>query len=218
VWDLRVAGVKELDDIVNDEGTADGPMVAPGTYAVRLTVDGRAETRPLQVVDDPRVGATPAELAAAFDFARRTVAKLNELGDAVRRIEAIQKQLSSRVDQTGKHASADRIAAAARALGGKLEAVRAELVDVHSHADQITLHYPVKLYNQLLNVNRMAQSFEKAPTTQSEAVLRELGGQVDAQVARLRAIETTDLAAFNRLMKELDVPAVSVEEAKKPIS
>jgi photosystem II stability/assembly factor-like uncharacterized protein len=218
VWDLRYAGIKAIDDIVNDEGTFDGPLLAPGTYSVRLTVGGRTETRPFTVVDDPRVGATPAELAATLDFAQRTVAKTNELVETVQRIATMQKQLADRVAQTAKQPYASRVAQPARALRARLEAIRAELADVHSQADQITLHYPVKPYNQLLNVNRMAQSFDKGPTTQSQSVLRELGGQVDAQIARLKALETGELAAFNKLMKELDVPAVTVEAAKGPIS
>src|SRR5213082_560933 len=108
----------------------------------------------------------------------------------------MQKQLAERVAQTAKQPYASRVAQPARALRARLEAIRAELADVHSQADQITLHYPVRPYNQLLNVNRMAQSFEKGPTTQSQAVLRELGGQVDAQITRLKALESSDLAAF----------------------
>ena len=88
---------------------------------------------------------------------------------------------------------------------------------MHSRSNQITLHYPVKLYNQLLNVNRMAQSFDRGPTTQSEAVYRDLAGRVDAQLGRLRALEASDVAAFNRLLKELDVPGVTVREVR-PIS
>jgi hypothetical protein len=76
----------------------------------------------------------------------------------------------------------------------------------------------VKLYNQLLNVNRMAQSFDRAPTEQSTAVFGDLAGKVDAQLGRLRALETGDIAAFNRLMRELEVPAVMVKERKGPIS
>ena len=95
--------------------------------------------------------------------------------------------------------------------------MRAELIEVHSHTAQITLHYPVKLYNQLLNVNRMAQSFDRAPTEQSVEGLRDLSARVDAQLGRLRALEANDLAAFNRLLEELRVPGVTVREAR-PIS
>ena len=45
-----------------------GPMVVPGKYQVRLTVDGRALTQPLTVVMDPRVKTPAADLARQFNL------------------------------------------------------------------------------------------------------------------------------------------------------
>ena len=126
----------------------------------------------------------------------------------------MQAQLSARATQVKGQPYADRVSAQATALKGRLEAIRAELADVHSEADQITLHYPVKPYNQLLNVNRMAQSFDRGPTEQAEQVYRDLAGKVDALLGRLRALEAGELGPFNQMMRELNVPAVSVEQPK----
>jgi photosystem II stability/assembly factor-like uncharacterized protein len=214
VWNLRGEGVREIKGIINDEGVIDGPMVLPGQYTVRLTANGQTRTQSFQVVDDPRVGATRAELAASHDLATRTVGTLNAISDNVKRIQSLQQQLTARADQTKGAPYAARVATAAAGLKGKLEAIRAELADVHSERDQITLHYPVKLYNQLLNVNRMAQSFDKGPTEQSVSVYRDLAGKVDALVARERTLESGELGAFNQMMRELNVPAVGVEQGK----
>ena len=45
-------------------------------------------------------------------------------------------------------------------------------------------------------------------------MFRDLGSKVDAQLDRLRALEAGDLAAFNAMMRELNVPAVTVEQPK----
>ena len=166
------------------------------------------------MIDDPRSLATPAELAATWTYNSQVVAKINQLADQVRRIEAMQKQIADRESQAKGQPSATRVSAAGGPLKARLEAIRAELADVHSQADQITLHYPVKLYNQLLNVNRMGQSFDRGPTEQGVSVFRDLGSKVDAQLDRLRALEAGDLAAFNAMMRELNVPAVTVEQPK----
>ena len=214
VWNLRIAGVTAIKDIVDDEGTEEGPMIVPGNYSVRLSAAGRTLTRSFQVMDDPRIGATQAELVASFDLAKKTVDKLNALSEQVGRIETMQKQLAARAQQAKGQPGAARVEAAATALRGRLEAIRAELADVHSHADQITLHYPVKLYNQLLNVNRMALSFDTGPTEQAGAVYRDLAGKVDVQFEKLRALEAGDITAFNKLMEELKMPAVTVQVVK----
>ena len=182
--------------------------------AVRLTVDGATRSQRFRVVNDPRSGATPAELAATWAFNSQVVAKLNLLGDHAKRIETMQKQIADREAQAKGQPYAARVTAASGPLKARLEAIRAELADVHSQADQITLHYPVKLYNQLLNVNRMGQSFDRGPTEQGVSVFRDLGSKVDAQLDRLRALEAGDLAAFNAMMRELNVPAVTAEQPK----
>ena len=214
VWDLRAPGVRPIKNVVNDEGTYDGPMIVPGEYTVRLTADGTTRTQRFQVINDPRSRAMPGELAATWTYNSQVVAKINQLADQVRRIEAMQKQIADRESQSKGQPYATRISAAGGPLTARLEAIRAELADVHSQADQITLHYPVKLYNQLLNVNRMGQSFDRAPTEQSHAVFRDLSGKVDAQLDRLRALESGELTAFNAMMRELNVPAVTVEVVK----
>ena len=216
VWDLRAPGVRPLKDVINDEGTTNGPVVVPGEYTVRLTADGVTRSQRFRVVDDPRMGATPEQLAAGYAFNTEVIAKLNQLGDEVRHIETMQRQITEREAAAKGSPAAARVSAAARPLRAQLEAVRASLADVHSQADQITLHYPVRPYNQLLNVNRMAQSYERGPTEQGRTVFRDLAAQVDASLARLHALEAGDVSAFNRMLEELKVPAVAVE-VQKPI-
>ncbi len=48
-----------------------GPLVAPGTYSVKLTVEGKEiATRPLTVLKDPRSGRSDADVAASAKFSR----------------------------------------------------------------------------------------------------------------------------------------------------
>jgi len=45
----------------------------PGTYTVKLSVDGAAQTRTFQLKMDPRVGVSQAALRAQFTLAERIV-------------------------------------------------------------------------------------------------------------------------------------------------
>ena len=116
--------------------------------------------------------------------------------------------LDERVDHSKKQTYAARLGAFATPLRTKLEAIRDSLVEVHSHVDQITLHYPIRLYNMLLSLADMVQSADGAPTKQEGEVYRDIAAQVSRHTAQLRALETNDVVAFNRMMRELDVPAV----------
>jgi hypothetical protein len=189
-------------------------MVVPGTYTVRLTIadstggPSRTYSKPFVVVNDPRVTVAPADLAAQAALWMQLRDKIKATVDAAEQIEAMERQLDARVEQSKSQPYAARIKAAAPPLRKKLEAVRAELVEVHSHADEITLHYPVKLYNQLLTLNEQALSGDGAPTQHMRDSFAQLAAGVDAQLAKLRALEGGEVAAFNRLVKQLDVPAI----------
>jgi len=210
IWRLRYPDVHLQKGILLDYGTARGPIAVPGTYTVRLTADGRTLTRQFAVVADPRAKATSAELEAQHRLLVQIAAQIDTLSTAVERIEEIQRQLAERAKVTRRHAAGSHVDSAAKALTPKLEAVRAELTEVHSHADQISEHFPVRIYNQLLTLNDMVQSADAAPTQGELDSFRDLARQTSRQLARLAELERTDLAAFNAMMKQLDVLAVIV--------
>jgi photosystem II stability/assembly factor-like uncharacterized protein len=86
VWDLRLppppAREHEypISAIAGDTPREPlGPLVPPGTYTVKLTVDGTAFTRTLTVKMDPRVAMSPADLAAQFALLERITGALARL-------------------------------------------------------------------------------------------------------------------------------------------
>ncbi|HET7459381.1 MAG TPA: hypothetical protein VFJ74_17145, partial [Gemmatimonadaceae bacterium] len=93
VWDLRYPSTREVKDVINDEGSTLGPVVAPGRYTVRLTVGGERVSQPFVVRDDPRSRGTAEGIARQLALALQVQRKTNELSDAVARILNIEDQL-----------------------------------------------------------------------------------------------------------------------------
>jgi hypothetical protein len=208
VWDLPYPDTRTVANVVNDEGSTRGPFVSPGTYTARLTANGRTFTRSFVVRGDPRLTTTQADYDAQLALALQTQAKTNELSDAVKHIVDIEHALDDRTSAAKGQSYAKRVSDAATAVHDKLESVRDSLVEIHSHADEITLHYPIRYYNMLLSLLGMVESADAAPTAQDTGIYREIAPKVDAQLARLRGIESSDIASFNSLLKELNVPGI----------
>jgi hypothetical protein len=209
VWDLKYPGAKKLEDIVDDEGFVDGPPVSPGRYSVRIVAGKDSMTRTFTVIGDPRLKTAPAGYAAQFAFSMKVHDAIDSVSTAVTAIQTIQRQLDERMSQTASQPYATRVSDAAKALRVKLEVVRADLAEVNSHADEITLVYPVRIYNQLLTLNAMIQGSDDPPTAGMIASLDDLVKQTRAQQAILKTLKEKDLAAFNAMMVELKVPAVT---------
>jgi hypothetical protein len=166
---------------------------------------------------DPRVRSTTAELVQQFEAVLKVRDKITEVTDHSLRVEDIQGQLDQRVSQSKDLAFAKRVDSAAAPIRKKFEAIRAELYEVGCHVDQCSLDQPMKLYNQLLTINSQIQLGDYAPTKQHLEMLAAWSAKVAEQLRRLQQLEENELAAFNRLMQELAMPAVFVP-ARKVIS
>jgi len=69
-----------------------GPLVPPGAYTLRLTVDGKTYTQPVTVVNDPRSPATVADVRAQYALETRVVAAMQTAWDGYQQVAAAGRQ------------------------------------------------------------------------------------------------------------------------------
>ncbi|PYO87404.1 MAG: hypothetical protein DMD66_10390 [Gemmatimonadetes bacterium] len=67
-----------------------GPLVPPGAYTLRLTVDGKTYSQPITVVNDPRSPATAADVRAQYALETRVVAAMQAAWEGYQRVAATQ--------------------------------------------------------------------------------------------------------------------------------
>jgi photosystem II stability/assembly factor-like uncharacterized protein len=95
VWDLRYTPPQStvheypISAIFHDTPREPlGVLVLPGSYTVRLTVNGKSQSRTLLVKMDPRVKTPPAELREQFMIALKIAAGMNEGYAALQKAKA----------------------------------------------------------------------------------------------------------------------------------
>ncbi|HEY6188003.1 MAG TPA: hypothetical protein VIW80_10010 [Pyrinomonadaceae bacterium] len=208
VWDLRHQDAAKFPGIILWGGELRGPVVVPGTYQVRLTVNGKTMTESFEVKKDPRVAATPADFARQFDLLIKIRDKLTETHNGITRIREVRRQLDDLVKRVKGQQGGGPITEAARSLNTKLKAVEEELYQTKNQSSQDPLNYPIRLNNKLAALAGVVNSADAAPTDQTYVVYEEQVGLIDAQLRKLEQIMSTDLAAFNRLAREQNIPAV----------
>jgi hypothetical protein len=76
-----------------------GPLVVPGVYTVRLTVDGKSETTTLTVKMDPRVHLSQAELEALHAAQITMAASLDALAKADLEAHSVMEQMNAVQDK-----------------------------------------------------------------------------------------------------------------------
>jgi hypothetical protein len=191
-------------------GGTQGPVAVPGPYKVRLTAGPWSQTQPFTLRPDPRVKTTAQEYQRQFDLLIRIRDRVTAANDAVRKIRDVRDQLdgaSTRARGLPGDASR-RIAQQADSIKARLAAIEQEIYQVKNRSSQDPLNYPIRLNNKIAALAGVVASADAAPTDQSLRVFDELSAALQGQLDRLKAILDADIPAFNRLVKDSDVPAV----------
>jgi photosystem II stability/assembly factor-like uncharacterized protein len=209
VWNLRYPDATTFPGMILWAGSTTGPRVSPGKYTVRLTVDGKSQTATFEVRKDPRLDTTPEEYAKQLSLSLQVRDKLSDTNDAVIRIREVRKQLDEFAKRDSK-----KVADAAKALARKLTEVEEALYQTKNRASEDPLNYPIKLNNKLAHVLGVVQSSDNQPTQQSYMVYEDLATQVNAELKNLDGLMGADLAAFNKLIRDENAPAVEVPPKK----
>lgn len=211
VWDTRHADAVRFPGMILWAGEVRGPKMAPGTYQVKLTVDGKSLTQNFEIKADPRVNTTPADYAKQLELGLRIRDKLTETHNAIIQIREVRRQVEDLLKRVAGQPNFKVVNDAGTALNKNLTAVEEMLYQTKNQSNQDPLNYPIRLNNKLAALGGVVGSAEAAPTAQSFAVYDELVTQIDAELRKFEQIMKTEVPAFNQLVREQNIPAIVIK-------
>jgi photosystem II stability/assembly factor-like uncharacterized protein len=211
VWDFRYPDATTFSGLIMWAGSTRGPVIVPGTYTVKLTVGDKTQSQQFVVKSDPRLKTTPADYSAQLSLSIQIRDKLSQVNQAVVDIRAAKKQLEDYAARLKDDAAAKKVADAARDLDKKLTAVEEELYQIKNQSSQDPLNFPIKLNNRLAALLGVVQSTDAGPTKQSNVVFEGLASEANAQIRAADKLLKDDVGAFNKLVRDSNIPAVTVQ-------
>ena len=211
VWDTRYPDAVRFPGMILWAGETRGPKLAPGTYQVKLTVDGKSYTQSLEIKADPRVTTTSSDYAKQLELNLKIRDKLTETHNAIIQIRDVRKQVEDLLKRLAGQPNYKVINDAGTALNKNLTTIEEALYQTKNQSSQDPLNFPIRLNNKLAALGGVVASAEAAPTAQSYAVYDEVAGQIDAQLQKLAQLMRSDVPAFNKLVRDQNIPAVVVK-------
>jgi hypothetical protein len=184
--------------------TQNGPMVLPGAYRVRLTVDGQAHTVPLAVTKHPLRPVPDADLVTQYEIANRIRDKVNEANTAVIRIRRMKTDIADRTKDAN-----NEVKAAADRLTKNLSVVEEEIYQVRNQSNQDPLNFPIKINNRFASLLRVVTTGEGRPTGNVEPIFNDIVEELKVQTDKLQQVVSTDLPALNRMLQRIKKAPVS---------
>jgi hypothetical protein len=193
-WNLAYPGAVTFPGMILWGATTNGPLALPGTYQVRLTVDGVTQTQPLVVRKHPLRNIPDADIAEQFNLALQIRDKISEANNAVINIRRIKTDVAAALG-TSKDG---RLKTAGDRLTAALSAVEQDIYQVKNQSGQDPLNFPIKTNNRLASLLGMTLRGEGKPTANTYPIFEDLKKELKAETDRLDRVLATELAAFNR--------------------
>ncbi|HKR30261.1 MAG TPA: hypothetical protein VJT08_07280, partial [Terriglobales bacterium] len=211
VWNLRYEDSTKVPGAILWGGSNSGPVAVPGNYQVRLTVRGKSYTEPLEIREDPRIKVEQADLQKQFDLLLQVRDQVSKDDEAINQINSVKKQIDDLDKRLPQDDHGKAVRDAAKNLTEKIVTVEDALIQSKAKSSQDVLNYPIRLNNELVALSGSISSADAAPTQQSYDVFNMLKQRSDQQVAKWDELVKSDLANFNQLVRQQEVPAIILE-------
>ena len=208
IWPMRYPEARLVpgDKLLTDKVV--GPLAPPGTYQVRLDVNGTVQTQTFALLKDPRVAASQADFDAQFALLLHIRDKLSTTHDAVNTLRRIRQQVDEWTQRAAGHSGADAVSQAAQTVKDKLVTVEDALIQVNYRGARDRLNLPAKLNAKLAELPSVVAAADFAPPQQVYEVLNHLTEHIDQQLQQLQEIIAKDVAEFQRLLDTHKIPAI----------
>jgi hypothetical protein len=218
-WNMRYPDASSFTGLIMWAAGTQGPTAPPGTYQVRLLVDGApVATERFALKKDPRTKATPVDLAAQFDFLMQVRDRTSQANDAVKTIRNVRAQLADREAKLSGQ-SLTEFRALTTPLRAELASVEDSVYQTKNRSGQDPLNYPIRLNNKIAALAGVAGSAEARPTDQTVGVYRDLSAQLDVQLGRMKRALDGALPKINSTLRaagQAEIVPRAVEAPGKP--
>jgi photosystem II stability/assembly factor-like uncharacterized protein len=212
VWDLRMNDPVQIPGAFYSGPTPRGPLVPPGQYTVKLSVDGRTLTQPLTVAVDPRMAGSEPAIRAKTALALEVLKDIDELHRAVNGVRKARAGLQQAKASLTAQPSGKRLVAQADDLDRKLQPIEETLMQVNMKGSEANLAFPGMLNEQYAAFQGSIDDADTAPTDQQLAMYKTLHAQLDVQLAKWKALQDGSLDAFNKRLIQASVKPITVAE------
>ncbi len=207
VWDLRLLKPTLVPKAVL-WGSKEGPLVAPGTYAIRVTAPDGTRTVSLEVRPNPSLGTSEEDLKAQAALLADLRDRLSATHEAVLKLRDARSQVEALAGRAKAIGKGDGVDEAAKELGKRLLAVEEKLVNPKLKSEQDVLNFPPALDHQIVGLISAVGSAEARPTDAEVRYAAEVKATLGQVLGEADALLTKDVPAFGDSVRAKGIPPI----------
>ena len=206
VWNLAW-GMNAAGDGEGERGTPRGPKAVPGTYEVRLTVDGKTLSQPLSIVMDPRSPATAQELEQQLKLGQQIYTEVLQCQRVAREIGSVKKQIADLQPQLAQHAD----------LKANAEQISMEINVILSGDSKEPQATGLETANAGLGAAlRVVESGDRTAPAQALELYKSSLATMSGRVEEWESLKKDQLARLNEELTKAGLTPISMSSASNP--
>ena len=214
-WDLRYNDPIQIPGAFYSGSGPKGPLVLPGDYQLKLTVDGKSQTAPLHVVIDPRNKEAGPALQKQFDLSTKVNARISDLHQAVNEIRDLKAQIKTLHFRFNDDERLKSALAAADDLDKRMSDVERQLIQVDMKGSEANLAFPSMLNERFDAFSHFIDSGDSYEPTKAQLdVFQTMSKQLDDQLAKWTQIKSTDVTKVSDMIKAANLPGLIITPRK----
>ena len=211
VWDLRWGSSGSNPETEEEEGfmAPRGPRAIPGTYQLKLTVDGTSLTQPLKVAMDPRSQITSAELNEQLRVGLQIFGEVRASRKALAEIATVKKHLTEIEGQSLKHR-------------GEL---LAQVTELNTMINRIERPEKPPAPGAIVGLEsaatglgaalRVVESGDRTIPSQAMELYRDAGKAASDSLAQWDQLKKTQLSKLNEGLKKAGISPIQISELER---
>ncbi len=205
VWNTRGNSAETFDGMIFWWASLNAPKAVPGNYKVVLSVEDKIYTQSLDIISNPNSETDVTGMQKQFDFITNINETVDNAHKSIKKIRAINKQLTTFQEQYKDDKRVDELKEKAKKLSEEFSKIEKALYQTQNKSGQDPLNFPIKLTNKLAHLNSLVGMGDFPPTEQDIAVKDELTQKINLQLEKFNMLVSKQIKSFNAEFNSLNL-------------
>lgn len=210
-WDFGRETLPAVDKVFT-YGNYSGSSVGPGIYTIRMILNKDTLTTPSTILANPSIQASDAEYTAQQEMLKSIEGAIRDIHESVNMMRSAKDQLNGYQQLLKGNEDAKALLDTGKALVKKIETWENNLIQPKQKTFQDVINFQNQLNAQFMQLKGFVDVADPRITSGAKERFNDVSTQWKVFSDQRKQLINVELAAFNQLYAELDLPAVILKE------
>lgn len=210
-WNFERDILPSIDNVFILGGLS-GSRVAPGTYTLRLTLEGDNSETEATILPNPSIKATMQDYEEQQAMLATIESTVKNMHESVNQMRSAKSQLENYAKLLKDNEGAKSLMDTGKELTKRITSWEENLIQPKQKTFQDVINFNNKLNAQLLNLKGYIDEGNPKVTSGAKMRLQDLLKDWQVYKEERDAIVKTEMDAYNALYKELNIPALILKD------